>query len=427
MTYDETLDYLYTAAPLFQQVGPGAYKPGLDTTLALDRRLGYAHRRYRTLHIGGTNGKGSCAHTIAAMLRAAGLRVGLYTSPHLVDFRERIRVDGQMIGKEEVVDFVERERTFFEPLHPSFFELTTALAFRYFADCAVDVAVVEVGLGGRLDATNIISPLFSVITNISLDHTALLGATREAIAAEKAGIIKPATPVVVGEADEATRPVFVRAARAAKAPLVFADTAEAERFAAEHAERFALKGEYQRRNLRTVGACLPLLEQHFGLSRSHVEEGLGRVVELTGGPRGRWERHGRTLLDAGHNAGGWALLGPTLGRMAAERPLHIVFGCAEDKDIDAILPLLPPSARYYWTQAGVRRALPAERLAAAAAAHGLAGQTFADVPSAFRAAEAATAGAADATIYVGGSCFVVADWLAAFDHLAVGHIRQATT
>ena len=414
MTYDETLEYLYASAPLFQQVGAGAYKEGLATTRALDLRLGHPHRRYRTIHIGGTNGKGSCAHTIAAMLQAAGLKVGLYTSPHLVDFRERIRVDGRMIEKEAVVHFIARERTFFEPLHPSFFELTTALAFRHFADCAVDVAVVEVGLGGRLDCTNIIRPVFSLITNISLDHTALLGATRAQIAAEKAGIIKPATPVVVGEADGETRPVFVRAAREAGAPLVFAEDLETDELAPRR-ELFALKGDCQRLNLRTIAACLPLLRRHFGLSQRHIDEGLHHVVELTGGPRGRWERHGRTLLDTGHNPGGWQLLAPRLARIAGEGALHIVFGCAEDKDLSAILRLLPQQARYYWTQAGVRRALPAERLAERAASCGLAGSTFADVPAAYHAACAAADSDAAATIYVGGSCFVVADWLAAFN------------
>lgn len=413
MNYTETLEYLYASAPLFQQVGAGAYKAGLDTTLELDRHFGHPHRRFRTLHVGGTNGKGSCAHALAAMLQARGLRVGLYTSPHLVDFRERIRVDGRMMPREAVVGFVARERAFFEPLHPSFFELTTAMAFWYFAECRVDVAVVEVGLGGRIDCTNIIRPVFSLITNISLDHTALLGSTEAAIAAEKAGIIKPQTPVVVGEATEATRPVFERAARAAGAPIVFAEDLPAEGLDAL-AGIFALKGDCQVRNVRTLAACLPLMRAHFGCTEAHVREGLARVVELTGGPRGRWERHGQTVLDAGHNPGGWRYLAPRLAQMAAEAPLHVVFGVAADKDVESILRLLTPAARYYWTAAGVRRALAPDELARRASALGLAGAAYADVPAAYAAARDAAAADARAAVYVGGSCFVVADWLAAF-------------
>ena len=223
MTYEETVAYLYASAPLFQQVAGAAYKAGLSTTHLLDAHFHHPHRQYTTIHVAGTNGKGSCAHTLAAMCQAAGLRTGLYTSPHLVDFRERIRVNGQMIPREAVVRFVEDERAFFEPLHPSFFELTTALALRYFAEEQVDVAVIEVGLGGRLDCTNIITPALSIITNISLDHTQFLGHTLAAIAGEKAGIIKAGVPVVVGEALDATRPVFASRAAEVGAPITFAE------------------------------------------------------------------------------------------------------------------------------------------------------------------------------------------------------------
>ncbi len=221
MTYSETIEYLYKSAPLFQQVGGDAYKEGLLNTRKLDRHFGHPHRKFRTIHVAGTNGKGSVSHTLAALLQAAGYKTGLYTSPHLMDFRERIRVNGKMISEAAVVDFVERERNFFEPLHPSFFELTTALAFNFFAEEEVDVAVIEVGLGGRLDCTNIITPELSVITNISLDHTQFLGDTLEKIAAEKAGIIKKGVPVVIGEALPETRPVFERAARDRNAPVFF--------------------------------------------------------------------------------------------------------------------------------------------------------------------------------------------------------------
>ena len=223
MTYQETLQYLFVKTPMFQQVGAKAYKPGLQVTETLDAHLGRPHRNYATIHVAGTNGKGSTAHLIAATLQSAGLRVGLYTSPHLVDFRERIRVNGEPVSEEYVVDFVEKERSFFEPLRPSFFEITTAMALRYFADARVDVAVIEVGLGGRLDCTNIISPLLSVITNISLEHTALLGNTLAEIAAEKGGIIKPATPVVIGERTPETAAVFRRIAEEKGAPLFWAD------------------------------------------------------------------------------------------------------------------------------------------------------------------------------------------------------------
>lgn len=413
MTYEETLEYLYASAPLFQQVGADAYKEGLGTTLALDSHFNHPHLRYRTIHVGGTNGKGSCAHTLAAILQASGLKTGLYTSPHLVDFRERIRINGQMIPHETVIRFVECERTFFEPLHPSFFELTTALAFNYFAEQEVDVAVIEVGLGGRLDCTNIIRPVFSLITNISLDHTSLLGSTPAAIAAEKAGIIKPSTPVVIGETDTETRPVFTQAAEVCGAPIIFAEDSDNDGLIARR-DIFALKGDCQKRNLRTLIACLPLLRKYFGVTDTHIKEGLRNVIELTGGPRGRWERHGQTILDTGHNPGGWQYLAPRLAHMAAEKTLHIVFGCAEDKDVDTILSLLPSSARYYWTQAGVRRALAAEKLARRAATFGLAGDAYADVPSAYRAAIAAAGQDTEAILYVGGSCFVVADWLDAF-------------
>ena len=223
MNYQQTVNYLYNSTPVFEHVGASAYKEGLSNTLALDEHFGHPHRRYQTIHVAGTNGKGSCAHTIAAILQQQGYRVGLYTSPHLVDFRERIRVNGEMISQQRVIDFVEKERAFFEPLHPSFFELTTALAFLYFAEQKIDIAVVEVGLGGRLDCTNIITPLLSVITNISFDHTQFLGNTLAKIAHEKAGIIKAGVPVIIGESVEETRQVFESKAREMEAPIIFAE------------------------------------------------------------------------------------------------------------------------------------------------------------------------------------------------------------
>lgn len=249
MNYQETTAYLFSVTPVFEKVGASAYKEGLYNSLALDEHFGHPHRLFRSIHVAGTNGKGSCSHTIAAVLQAAGYRVGLYTSPHLVDFRERIRVNGECIPEQYVIDFVEQERHFFEPLHPSFFELTTAMAFKYFAEQQVDYAVVEVGLGGRLDCTNIITPVLSVITNISLDHTQFLGDTLERIAAEKAGIIKTGVPVVVGETVPETRPVFAVKAHEMRAPIYFAEEFDATPF--DDIE-FELKGDYQQKNRRTI-------------------------------------------------------------------------------------------------------------------------------------------------------------------------------
>ena len=230
MTYEQTTNYLFTQVPMFEKQGASGYKPGLDTSLRLDEHFGHPHRNFRSIHIGGTNGKGSCSHTIAALLQQCGYRVGLYTSPHLVDFRERIRINGKPISEQYVIDFVEKERPFFEPLHPSFFEVTTAMAFKYFSDMQIDIAVVEVGLGGRLDCTNIITPILSVITNISLDHTQLLGNTLAEIAAEKAGIIKKGVDVVIGEANEETRPIFEAKAKEMGAQTKFSATESAEAF-----------------------------------------------------------------------------------------------------------------------------------------------------------------------------------------------------
>ncbi len=313
MTYQETLQYLYVKTPMFQQVGAKAYKPGLQVTETLDAHFGHPHRNYATIHVAGTNGKGSTAHLIAATLQSAGLRVGLYTSPHLVDFRERIRVNGEPVSEEYVVDFVERERGFFEPLRPSFFEITTAMALRYFSDAEVDVAVIEVGLGGRLDCTNIISPVLSVITNISLEHTALLGSTLAEIATEKGGIIKPATPVVIGERTPETAAVFSRIAEEKGAPLFWADEddeiidfdntnlptdgciwAEQETYATRHFGQIScpLTGRCQRLNARTV--LFPRRGTPHGLARPLANRGAPAAHDLRCGAQ-----PGRTDADGG--------------------------------------------------------------------------------------------------------------------------------
>lgn len=425
MTYDETLRYLYASAPLFQQIGAGAYKEGLETTRTLDAHFGHPHRKYLTIHIGGTNGKGTCSHSVAAVLQAAGYRVGLYTSPHLVDFRERIRVDGVPMPEAYVVDFVARERSFFEPLRPSFFELTTAMAFKYFADAAVDIAVVEVGLGGRLDCTNIVQPVLSVVTNISLDHTQFLGHTLAAIAGEKAGIFKAGTPAVVGEATPETRPVFTDAAARVGASLVFAedapevlavsrDAADEWRFESRTfgSVRSSLTGAYQERNMNTLLTALRELGRaSVRFSADDVRAGLGQV-QATTGLRGRWEtlRQSPTVVcDTGHNVGAWQYLAPQLRAQRCRR-LRVVFGMAGDKDVRSVLALLPRDAAYYFTQASVRRALPAADLLREAEACGLAGAAYPTVASAYT--QALADADADDFLFVGGSSFVVADLLA---------------
>lgn len=425
MTYDETLRYLYASAPLFQQIGAGAYKEGLETTRTLDAHFGHPHRKYLTIHIGGTNGKGTCSHSVAAVLQAAGYRVGLYTSPHLVDFRERIRVDGVPMPEAYVVDFVARERSFFEPLRPSFFELTTAMAFKYFADAAVDIAVVEVGLGGRLDCTNIVQPVLSVVTNISLDHTQFLGHTLAAIAGEKAGIFKAGTPAVVGEATPETRPVFTDAAARVGASLVFAedapevlavsrDAVDEWRFESRTfgSVRSSLTGAYQERNMNTLLTALRELGRAgVRFSADDVRAGLAQV-QATTGLRGRWEtlRQAPTVVcDTGHNVGAWQYLAPQLRAQRCRR-LRVVFGMAGDKDVRSVLALLPRDAAYYFTQASVRRALPAADLLREAKACGLAGAAYPTVASAYT--QALADADADDFLFVGGSSFVVADLLA---------------
>ena len=417
MDYQDTLAYLYNSVPMFQQVGGAAYKEGLENTLELDAHLGHPHRRFRTIHVAGTNGKGSCSHTLAAILQEAGYRTGLYTSPHLLDFRERIRINGKPIPQEYVVNFVARERPFFEPLHPSFFELATAMAFRYFADEAVDVAVIEVGMGGRLDCTNIIRPDLCLITNISPDHTQFLGHTLAQIAAEKAGIIKPGIPVVIGETTPETRPVFLHKAQEAGAPIYFAEEEKANKQADYPGLDFELKGIYQEKNLRTLLTALPLLIQAgYKLDDRAVRNGFAHVVELTG-LMGRWQKlHDRptVVCDTGHNVGGIRYIVQQLEQQTF-RTLRIVIGMVNDKDINGVLALLPRNATYYFTRASVKRALPEQELAALARQAGLAGNCYPDVPTAVRAAQKESL--PEDFIFVGGSNFIVADLLANRDAL----------
>lgn len=424
MTYQQTVAYLFNSTPVFEHVGASAYKEGLANTLALDRHFCHPHQAYKTIHIAGTNGKGSCSHTLAAILQSAGYKVGLYTSPHLVDFRERIRVNGEPISEQRVIDFVEQERAFFEPLHPSFFELTTALAFLYFKEQHVDVSVVEVGLGGRLDCTNIIRPELSIITNISFDHTQFLGNTLEKIAGEKAGIIKPHTPVVIGEDLPETRPVFVAKAEACEAPVTFAldepeVTASTPRPAGgrdydtrHYGHLFGeLGGDYQVRNTNTVLHALNILTTKFKIANENIAFGMGHVAELTG-LRGRWEqvrRQPRVVCDTGHNVGGWQYLSHQISSQPCRR-LRIVFGMVDDKDIDTVMKLLPHNAVYYWVQATSKRAFPSAKVTEEGKRAGLDGTDCGAVANGY--SHALADAAPDDFIFVGGSSYIVADFLA---------------
>ena len=426
MNYQETIEYLYNSAPLFQQLGGAAYKPGLQTTETLDEHFGRPHQNFKTIHVAGTNGKGSTAHTIAAVLQTAGYRVGLFTSPHLVDFRERIRVNGVMIPENYVVSFVEEERTFFELLHPSFFELTTALAFKYFADAKVDVAVVEVGLGGRLDCTNIIHPKLSVITNISLDHIQFLGHTLAEIAGEKAGIIKKGVPAVIGETCEETRPVFFNKVQSVDTEIYFAEE-EPEVIHVERTSRNTLKyvtkdwgtfegqlsGDCQVKNTNTILCALNLLKEEFSFVEDDVHAAFLNVCKLTG-LRGRWEtiqKEPMVICDTGHNVGGWEYLARQLNDNYYKQ-VHIIFGMAADKDITKVLSLMPVEARYYFTRASVRRAMDEKTLQTIAAPFHLIGDAYASVMEAYHAAMS-NAHSED-LVYIGGSSFVVADFLTAY-------------
>lgn len=436
MTYQETCDYLYSQMPMFERQGGSAYKEGLSNTLALDEHFGHPHQSYATIHVAGTNGKGSVSHSIAALLQECGYRVGLYTSPHLVDFRERIRVNGHPITEDYVVDFVEQERSFFEPLCPSFFEVATAMAFKYFRDMDVDIAVVEVGLGGRLDCTNVITPIVSVITNISFDHTQFLGDTLAKIAGEKAGIIKRGVPVIIGEANDETRPVFEEKAKEMDAPITFAE----DNPQVLHAEMLpeggmqyktrdfhTLKGDlggiYQEKNMNTVlhvfhvlgqkGFLCPLRGKDgisFQKCQYELETAMQNVASLTG-LMGRWqvvEQSPKVVCDTGHNVAGWQYLSRQLAAVQCKQ-MHIVFGMVNDKDINGVLELLPKRAIYYFTKPNSHRALNEHSIQALAANHGLTGKSYPTVYEAYKAARESADN--DDFVFIGGSSYVVGDFL----------------
>lgn len=447
MTYAQTIDYLYASQPAFHLVGASAYKPGLDNTYRLMAHLGNPHERLRAVHVAGTNGKGSTSHLIAAALQAQGYKVGLFTSPHLVDFRERIRISGEMIPRETVVQFVANHRAFLDELRPSFFETTMALAFWYFAQHQVDIAVVEVGLGGRLDSTNILTPLLSVITNIGIDHTEFLGDTLAQIAAEKAGIMKPHVPCVIGETHPETQEVFLARAGACEILGAGLETTDCRLWFADQcgymrkrrlkeAPECQLQGVYQDKNQQTAFVSLQVLRNICGieLSKESIAKGFAEVCTLTG-LRGRWEilsQKPLTICDTGHNGHGIRYVAEQLSSLIASSPnslsphrLHIILGMVNDKDIDTVLTLLPTEAVYYFTQPATSRALPAEELCRRwHALHPIANtqspisdtqypiSAYPTVREALAAAQKAAT--ADDIIFIGGSNYVVGEVLQQF-------------
>ena len=398
MNYKETLEYLFVKTPAFQQKGESAYKPGLANVMELDDFYGNPHKNFKTIHIAGTNGKGSVSHTLAAILQSAGYKVGLYTSPHLKDFSERIRVNGKPISEQYVIDFVHEADEIIGKLNPSFFEITTLMAFTYFKHENVDVAVIETGLGGRLDSTNIISPVLSVVTNVSFDHVNLLGNTLEKIAFEKAGIIKKGIPAVVGEMPNELRPIFTEKTE----KVVFAEDNDASDY------EFELKGYCQDKNKKTILAAAELLKNEFNITEENIVEGLKNVIELTS-LMGRWQKLSSAPLiiaDTGHNVAGMQYIVSQITDIKASTK-RLVIGMVGDKDITSMLNLLPKDAIYYFCNAKIPRALPAEELKAKASEFGLKGNAY---PSVAEALEAAKRDASTSDfIFVGGSNFTVAE------------------
>jgi dihydrofolate synthase / folylpolyglutamate synthase len=427
MTYQETLDFLYGQLPAWHRIGKAAYKNDLQNTRLLDDHFDHPHRKYMTIHVAGTNGKGSVSHMIASVLQEAGWKTGLYTSPHLKDFRERIRINGEMISENAVVQFVIENKGIIESLKPSFFEMTVALAFSYFASEEVDIAVIEVGLGGRLDSTNIITPVLSVITNIGHDHMDLLGATIGKVAAEKAGIIKKQIPVVISESDKLTKEIFLSAVKECMSTVSFADeqfeclpdiyfNKEGERkFEIREKAKYLrydgytpLGGDYQAKNIQAVFSAFRMLKEKIDISDQMILRGIRKVVSNTG-LMGRWQVLGQKpfiVCDTGHNREGLEYVLNQISRIEVSRR-HIVVGFVNDKELGSVLPLFPRDAKYYFTKASVPRALNEEVLKTEAEKYGLTGSSYPDVRSAFVAAKE-NASESD-LIFIGGSTFVVAE------------------
>lgn len=428
--YDSTLQYLYDRLPVFHHIGGAAYKPGLNNTIQLMNALDNPQTKYRTIHIGGTNGKGSVSHMMAAVLQSAGYKVGLYTSPHLVDFGERIRVNGQMIEQQYVIDFVENKKPIIESIQPSFFEATMAMAFNYFAHEKVDIAIIEVGLGGRLDSTNIIQPLLSVITNISFDHVGFLGDSLDKIAFEKAGIIKPNTAVVIGESLPETKSVFELKAKEENAIIVFAEEQYKAQFVSFENNKMlvdvqndrgfnkqfkcGLCGTYQLKNIVTLLTAINIFE-NIGLhvTDGNIQYGLENVMEITG-LQGRWQvlqSNPTVVCDTGHNVGGIQFVVQQLKAQKYAK-LRIVIGMVNDKDVTAVLELLPKDAIYYFTQANVLRAMSADELQIKAQSLGLNGEAYSFVKQAVSSA----INEADSSefVFIGGSNFIVGEAIPLF-------------
>jgi len=429
LQYNDAIDYIMSALPMFQRVGGAAYKANLDNTIEWLRYLGNPQNKFRSVHVAGTNGKGSVSHCLASIFQEAGYKTGLYTSPHLTDFRERIRINGVMIDKTYVAKFIEKHKAFLEKLKPSFFEMAVGLCFQYFADRKIDIAIVETGMGGRLDSTNVITPELSVITNIGFDHTLFLGDTLGQIAAEKAGIIKHGVPVVIGETQKETKPVFIKTAKDNQSQIIFADQvlkSEAVShslippqltlriFTKEHEYviHSPLAGSYQIKNLQTVFiSALTLRESGYKLSMQHIRSGIRKVTKATG-LRGRWTVFGNkpaVIMDTAHNAAGLTYVAEMLNSLSYSR-LHMVIGMVDDKNHEAMLKLLPQKAIYYLCKPSVPRGFDADKLRAIAIKSSRTGNSYDSVETAVRAA--ISVASQDDIIYIGGSTFTVADALA---------------
>lgn len=426
MNYNETVNWMFNKLPMYQRIGSAAYKANLDNTIKLLDLLGNPQTGFKSIHIAGTNGKGTVSHTLASVFQECGYKTGLYTSPHLRDFRERIRINGQMIAEDDVVSFIEKHKDDFEKMELSFFEMTVGMAFDYFNKNKVDIAIVEVGMGGRLDSTNIITPELSIITNISNDHVKFLGDTLDKIAAEKAGIIKPGIPVVIGETQKETEPVFMAKAQECNSPIYFADsmidckkvhidTLDFQTFDIwKNNElylekvKFPLLGYYQKKNITTVICALELLKDKFNIEKKNIYYGMEDVVKNTS-LMGRWQilnRNPLTIADTGHNTSGVKEVVMQLSDMKFKR-LHFVLGVVNDKEIDEILNLLPRYAEYYFCKADIPRGLDAEILASKAAHYGLKGNVYKSVRQAFNAAF--NNADSNDVVFVGGSNFTVAE------------------
>ncbi|MCB0460124.1 MAG: bifunctional folylpolyglutamate synthase/dihydrofolate synthase [Flavobacteriaceae bacterium] len=403
MNYNDTVNWMFSKLPMYQRQGASAFKKDLTNTNAISEHLGNPHHTFKSIHVAGTNGKGSTSHMLASILQEAGYKVGLYTSPHLKDFRERIKINGEMISKNAVINFVKKNQSFLEKQQLSFFEMTVGLAFDYFAKQKVDIAVVEVGLGGRLDSTNIITPVVSVITNIGLDHTQMLGDTLEKIAFEKAGIIKENIPVVIGERQEETEHVFIEIAKNKSAPIYFAEDKAIDIYESD------LKGNYQQKNIKTVvGASNIVKEKGFTITEKHVKNGLLCVVKNTG-LQGRWQilqEKPKVICDTAHNREGLTYVMQQLREQHFNK-LHIVLGVVNDKDLQSVLPLFPKDATYYFCKPDVPRGLEVQILQEKAKEVGLLGKRYDSVREAHN--EALKSAATDDLIFVGGSTFVVAE------------------